>query len=221
MREKPAETKEVLRRRLIATRRGTSFEARLEWSRLICRQVCESETFERAELVVAYLPQGAEVDPGDVAAAALETGRELYYPAPAGAVAVRRSDTVAAAGATSRAGGDDVLTRNTPQVLVLVPGVAFDASGRRLGRGAVGTIGCSSDSTVPGAGGWRSRCNWSPTCRSIPGTSRWTSWSPSVVASKSNDRPDSQKGQHDGAGDHCRARGCSARSCPHAIDRAA
>jgi len=135
MREKPAETKEVLRRRLIATRRGTSFEARLEWSRLICRQVCESETFERAELVVAYLPQGAEVDPGDVAAAALETGRELYYPAPAGAVAVRRSDTVAAAGATSRAGGDDVLTRNTPQVLVLVPGVAFDASGCRLGRG--------------------------------------------------------------------------------------
>jgi 5-formyltetrahydrofolate cyclo-ligase len=134
MREKPAEAKEVLRRRLITTRQGVPLETRREWSRAICRRVCESDAFGRATHVVAYLPVGAEVDPDEAAVAALETGRELYYPVSGGAPEVRRSETVAAA-VTPPTGEDEVLTLNTPQVLFLVPGVGFDDSGGRLGRG--------------------------------------------------------------------------------------
>jgi 5-formyltetrahydrofolate cyclo-ligase len=133
MREKPAEAKEVLRRRLITARRRVPLETRTEWSRAICRQVCDSDAFGRATHVVAYLPMGAEADPRDAAASTLAAGRELYYPVAGVEAEVRRSSAVAP---EPRSTGDgQVLTLNTPQVLFLVPGVAFDDSGGRLGRG--------------------------------------------------------------------------------------
>ena len=134
MREKPAEAKESLRRRLITTRRTVPLETRREWSRTICRTVCESDVFESATHVVAYLPVGAEVDPRDAAETALDTGRELYYPISGNVPQVGRAEEVAGP-ATSPLCEGDLLTLNTARVLFLVPGVAFDGSGGRLGRG--------------------------------------------------------------------------------------
>jgi 5-formyltetrahydrofolate cyclo-ligase len=133
MREKSAEAKEALRRRVVALRRGVPLQARRDWSRAICRRVCESDAFERATHVVAYLPLGAEVDPRGAVETALDTGRVLYYPISGGTPDVRRSDHLAPP--DDRPFGNEGLALNTPAVLFLVPGVAFDESGGRLGRG--------------------------------------------------------------------------------------
>jgi 5-formyltetrahydrofolate cyclo-ligase len=134
MREKHAEAKEVLRRRMTATRREVPLQTRGEWSRAICRRVCGSEAFAEATHVVAYLPLGAEVDPHDAVAAVLATGRALYYPASEVDPTLRRARSVAPPPAEVY-GEADSLGFDTASVLFLVPGIAFDETGGRLGRG--------------------------------------------------------------------------------------
>lgn len=131
MREQPVEAKDALRRRLIAERREVAVETRCDWSRAICRRVCDSVAFRNATDVVAYVPMGAEVDPEDAAAAALRAGCGLYSPDPDGGFEFRRTGILG----TLPGRGDDVLTRNDPRVVFLVPGVGFDEAGGRLGRG--------------------------------------------------------------------------------------
>jgi 5-formyltetrahydrofolate cyclo-ligase len=134
MREKHPEAKESLRRRMTAMRRGVPLQTRRDWSRMICGQVCEGEAFVQAAHVVAYVPVGAEVDPHDAAVAVLTTGRALYYPASEVEPTLRRARCVGTAMAEADGGGDS-LNVDAPSVLVLVPGVAFDETGGRLGRG--------------------------------------------------------------------------------------
>jgi 5-formyltetrahydrofolate cyclo-ligase len=134
MQEERAGEKESLRRRLIAARRQVPSETRRQWSAAICRGVCASEAFGRATHLVAYAPMGAEVDPSAAAVVALELGRPLYYPSPSQDAAVRRSDVVAAAVGDLDDSGEP-LTLDHEGVLFLIPGVAFDSAGRRLGRG--------------------------------------------------------------------------------------
>jgi 5-formyltetrahydrofolate cyclo-ligase len=134
MREKYAEAKEVLRRRMTATRRQVSPQTRREWSRAVCRRVCGIEAFTEAAHVVAYVPLGAEVDPHDAAAAVLATGRALYYPVSEVDPPLRRARTVGSTPAGLHGEGDS-LGFDAASVLFLVPGIAFDETGGRLGRG--------------------------------------------------------------------------------------
>jgi 5-formyltetrahydrofolate cyclo-ligase len=134
MREKRAEAKEALRRRMTATRREVPPQTRQEWSHTICVRVCESEAFAEARHVVAYVPLGAEVDPHEAVAAVLATGRALYYPASEVDPTLRRARVVGTAPAEFH-GERDPLGIDAASVLFLVPGMAFDESGGRLGRG--------------------------------------------------------------------------------------
>ena len=113
---------------MIHLRQATPLEARQEWSRAICHRVCESEAFARATHVVSYLPIGAEVDPQDAAAAAQRSGRALFYSASGTDLAIRAATPEGASSA-------DVAGLDAPETLFLIPGVAFDESGGRLGRG--------------------------------------------------------------------------------------
>ena len=135
MRENHTDAKESLRRQMIAMRREVPLQTRQDWSRSICRRVCESDTFARATHVVAYAPLGAEVDPGDAAVAVLATGRALYYPTPDGEPTLRRARGVSGTTVALSEDGEDSLAEGVPGVLFLVPGIAFDETGGRLGRG--------------------------------------------------------------------------------------
>ena len=134
-RESPR-SKDALRREMLAARRRIPPDIRRQWSAAICVEVCRSTAFGRAAHFVAYAPMGAEVDPADAAATALRTGKRLYYPDAAtdGAQAFRACREVGG-DERSRETSADALDPAAEGVLVLVPGVAFDSSGNRLGRG--------------------------------------------------------------------------------------
>lgn len=128
MRETPADAKEAVRRRMIALRRAAPPDARRAWSHVICRRVCESDAYAHASDIVSYLPIGAEVDPGEAAEEARRSGRRLYYADPQAPASLRP--------AWSDGHPADVERLDDPHTLILVPGVAFDRAGNRLGRGA-------------------------------------------------------------------------------------
>jgi 5-formyltetrahydrofolate cyclo-ligase len=123
-----------MRRDLLAVRRSVAPEVRRRWSAAICASVCGSPAFDRALHLVAYAPIGAEVDPSDAAVAALQTGRRLYYPVGVDEVAIRESRR-AGGGAAGPVPDGQELAAAADRILFLVPGVAFDMNGNRLGRG--------------------------------------------------------------------------------------
>ncbi len=140
MEEEQRHTKDALRRRLRAARRSLAPDAAARLGALISRRVVALDAFGAARNLVAYAPVENEVDPGSAVATALAAGKTVYYP--------RRDGDglafVAAAPAALRPGrhgipepvGGAALPAGAADVVVLVPGVAFDPRGIRLGRGA-------------------------------------------------------------------------------------
>lgn len=78
----------------------------------------------KAQIVVGYVPIGAEIDPGEVLAACARLGMAVFLPNwQHGAADFVHTDT------------GEYLVDDGKRTAVLIPGVAFDARGGRLGRG--------------------------------------------------------------------------------------
>ena len=77
---------------------------------------------------MSYLPIGAEADPHEAAEAARRSGRALFYTDSGADLALR-------AAVPGRVEPAEVAGLDAPETLFLIPGVAFDESGGRLGRG--------------------------------------------------------------------------------------
>ena len=140
MGEDVEQTKRLLRQRLLAARRGLPVNDAARLATAVCARVAKWRSFTTASHVVAYAPIQNEVDPGEVVTEALVCGKAVYYPRvteasleflrarPEGLGAGRLGFPEPSEGAA--------LLPGTAAVLFLVPGVAFDARGARLGRGA-------------------------------------------------------------------------------------
>lgn len=128
----PSESKDALRRRMLGARRAVPEATRRQWSLAICRHVCGSDAFGNAARLVSYLPIGAEVDPSAAAEAAFRAGLPVYYPVDGPDPSIRRARVPLAA---SEVADGEPLPFDSRGVLFLVPGVAFDTRGGRLGRG--------------------------------------------------------------------------------------
>jgi 5-formyltetrahydrofolate cyclo-ligase len=116
--------KAVLRRTLMSARERLLREDAVRLSRIACLRVVDLAAFVAARAVVVYRPIGNELDPGVVAEAATQAGKLLYYPHPHGEeIGFRRFAPDAS----------EALVAN--ETLFVVPGVAFDKRGVRLGRG--------------------------------------------------------------------------------------
>jgi 5-formyltetrahydrofolate cyclo-ligase len=120
---------------MLAERQALAADGRQRWSEAICRRVAGTPLFGAAAHVVAYLPLGAEVDPTDAASDVLRSGRALYYPCDDGTVGIRRAYDVAGRSIEDPTSAQALPSREHERLVFLVPGVAFDASGARLGRG--------------------------------------------------------------------------------------
>ncbi|WP_119332204.1 5-formyltetrahydrofolate cyclo-ligase [Geobacter sulfurreducens] len=132
--------KRVLRQSMLALRKSLA-PAEAKWaSEAIQRSFVESDGFRNARVVALYAPIRGEVDTGDVLQLALDQGKTVLLPAVCGDE-LRFIEVTDPAGLRSGSFGipEPCLMGKTvaPDCadIIVVPGVAFDLAGRRIGYG--------------------------------------------------------------------------------------
>ena len=135
--------KKELRKEILARRDGLSQKERAEKSAQIVTKVLELEGLKRANKILSYASMRSEVETDEIYRKARELGKEIYYPRVQGdkmefyfvedmmkfeisTFGVREPQIELAKQFSHRE--DDV-------VFVLMPGVAFDKEGNRIGYG--------------------------------------------------------------------------------------
>lgn len=136
--------KAALRREIDARLQGMSPDSRAAASKAIVDKVRKLDCFRRARAVMCYVPFGAEVDIGPLAAGLLEAGGRVCLPAfdvPSRSMWAVGLEGPWTPDAWPRGRFGVPVAPGSAKVdpsgigAVIVPGVAFDASGWRLGRG--------------------------------------------------------------------------------------
>ncbi len=137
--------KSKLRRRMRETRRSLDEATRLELSARGCEALRSSRFYRRAKNIACYIPFDGEASPQPLAAQASADGKNIYLPL----VGTRKPQPLrfAQVGATTefrnnRYGIAEPDTANARLIeprwldLVVMPLVAFDDNGNRLGMGS-------------------------------------------------------------------------------------
>jgi len=136
-----AERKRELRTRLLAVRLRLPPQEREEAALQAAEHLQGLAEFGSARTVALYSPLGSEIDPGSISARAAATGKRVLYPR---VVPNERRLVFAACPPEDLVAGPLGTREPPPQAptvplasidLVVVPGLAFDSAGRRLGRG--------------------------------------------------------------------------------------
>lgn len=137
-----SETKDTLRARTAVARKSLSRSEVDNASRLIQQRAIESPVYLRAAVVALYSPIGNEVATGRLYEHARKADKKIFYPESSDAANPRF--VLVAEGATLAPGRYGVLEppanrtltgQEQAEVVVFVPGLAFDRCGNRLGRG--------------------------------------------------------------------------------------
>ncbi|HLK12053.1 MAG TPA: 5-formyltetrahydrofolate cyclo-ligase [Candidatus Binatia bacterium] len=118
-------TKNLLRQRLLRSRAMLPADTAARLAAAACARVTALSPVASAGTVVAYRPLAGEADPAPVVSWASRLGKRVYYPA----------DPASRPAFVSGYPGGTALEDDAPDVVFVVPGVAFDARGARLGRG--------------------------------------------------------------------------------------
>ncbi len=137
------EAKRAVRERVMAARDALPAPWRAEASRAITARIAAMESFARARVVLVTLPYRSEWDATLLAAHALAQGKQVAAPRvdpPARMLRALRIDDLSRDVEPGYRGIPEPRATCTALALdrvdwVLVPGLAFDAAGRRLGYG--------------------------------------------------------------------------------------
>ena len=133
--------KQILRRELLALRNAISLEDKRVWDAAINRAIMEHERFKQARNILAYYPIDSEPDIRPALERALRQGKRIYLPRCEPAtreMAFHQARSLeglqpGAYGIPEPEGNCALSIVNC--ALCIVPGVAFDANGFRLGYG--------------------------------------------------------------------------------------
>lgn len=132
------EQKRLLRGRYTAARRALAPDVAARLAAIATERLCALAPFRSARALGAYAAVAGEIDPAPAVTTASASGCPVYFPA-------MRDDAIEFldAGRGLRPGwrqipepyGSTRMPDEGPGTVILVPGVAFDDRGRRLGRG--------------------------------------------------------------------------------------
>lgn len=132
--------KRTLRQQMLARRRKLSAEAWHEGSGLAQQNVLNLEEYGRAECIALYSPVQREIDTARLLQAACSDGKRALYPAVCGREMVLRQVqhpeqlSRGCFGILEPCGNGRDHLADEPD-LIIVPGVAFDHGGHRIGYG--------------------------------------------------------------------------------------
>lgn len=132
------EKKNKLRAAAKKKRDSLQREEAIRWSDAICKALQEQLFFQEAETVCLYYPLGNEVNLLPLARIAIESGKQAAFPRVNGSsmefYQVSGIDGFAegAFHVMEPVGGNLI---SAEEALILVPGLAFDGQGRRMGYG--------------------------------------------------------------------------------------
>jgi 5-formyltetrahydrofolate cyclo-ligase len=134
-------SKTRLRQELTAQRRDVAAAELARLSAVVCQHAAAARGFRSARHVVLYSPRRDELDPGALERHALAAGASVHYPAAVvgGRLTFRRA--LAAELVPGRHGIPEPgetrpeLPGDTRELAIIVPGLAFDRRGARLGSG--------------------------------------------------------------------------------------
>ena len=132
--------KHTLRREMLARRRALAPADREAADRIIQRALITSPAFEASRVVALYAPIHNEVATEEIFRAALSLGKEVLFPAVHGDSLVFRRVTArhelhAGAYGIPEPTSDCPVRDPRAADLLVIPAVAFDLSGQRLGYG--------------------------------------------------------------------------------------
>jgi 5-formyltetrahydrofolate cyclo-ligase len=139
MGEQLRQLKGALRSVLNAERGTRTAEEIAASSRAVCASVLGLRAFRQARHLVAYAAMPGEIDPAELVRAGMALGQIVYFPRVVG----RDLEFLACSPVSLRPGTHGVaepaegpvLEPAGADVLFLIPGLGFDPSGARLGRG--------------------------------------------------------------------------------------
>ena len=142
-----ASQKNELRKKIRAIRQGMDTREVAERSEIICGRILSSEEYKNADIILAYMSAGGEVDLQGLIDAALSQGKSLFIPKVISKEEMRfykytgdftkGSFDIKEPINTSKEMLFDIhkASDENKRILVLVPGVAFDVTGNRMGYG--------------------------------------------------------------------------------------
>lgn len=131
--------KEEIRRQLLAERQSLDEQSYYALSSRVQDFLIHSACFEQAERLALYSPVRREVATDAIFTAALESGKQVYYPKVVGNdlefhELADLGDLVPGTFSVPEPNGDQIIDAGLLD-LIVVPGVAFDLTGQRLGYG--------------------------------------------------------------------------------------
>jgi len=140
MRRVADETEKLALRAALLSRRSAlaSSECQLR-SRAIQYRALRLPPYAAARCIALYSPAQNEVGTEEILKNSLSEGRKVFYPRSVDAqfYHVSSIDDLSAGqyGILEPTGGKRLAARDWPDLVIFVPGVAFDSAGNRLGRG--------------------------------------------------------------------------------------
>ncbi len=132
------ENKKSLRRRIRELKAAMTLEERKSLSLSLCRRILASPRWAEAQVVLLYHALPDEVDTRLLLDEGLHAGKTLLLPSAQsdGTLLLHRFDGSTSIGTFGIQEAQGSLFTDLAAIdLVIVPGLAFDASGHRLGRG--------------------------------------------------------------------------------------
>ena len=133
--------KNQIREQNKSKRRAMSKDEAREKSKAAARAFTECEIYKNAKQIMVYLPLGNETDTRDVVLAAFRDGKSLVLPVTdtkTGIITpcIYEKDTELIKGEFSVSEPESIVPADMSKTdVVLVPGIAFDKSGNRVGFG--------------------------------------------------------------------------------------